>query len=55
MKSNQATKKNHEPPFQKILPPQPQPDLAELFSDDEDIQKHQEKLQLESLKPKKPV
>lgn len=49
-KSQESSKKSV--PFKKILPPKPKDDLAELFSDEEELKKHKLGLQIESVKPK---
>lgn len=38
--------------FKKILPPKPRDDLAELFSDDEDLRKHKASIPIDSTKSK---
>lgn len=49
-KSQESLKKSI--PFKKIVPRLPKDDLAELFSDDEDLKKHKSALQIEAIKSK---
>lgn len=49
-KSQESTKKSV--PFKKILPLKPKDDLAELFSDEEDLKKHKSSLPIETVKTK---